>query len=453
MKVTETLSEGLKRELQIVIPAADLEAKLDAKLNELKGTVRLNGFRPGKVPFAHMKKTYGRSVMSEIMQEEINASVTSTLEERKEKPAVQPAIDMSEDQGVINDVIEGKADLDFSVKYETLPKVELADFAKIKVERPVVEVSDEMIDEQVAQIVTQNRPYKEKDAKGKVEQGDKIGFSHVGTIDGEVFEGGSTDHGHLVIGSGQYIPGFEDQLVGLKKGEKKDVKLTFPEDYQSEDLAGKKAVFACEILHIDGPDGDVELDDEFAKKLGVDSVDALKDAIKTQIEGQYGTMTRARVKRQILDGLDDGHKFDVPQILVDNEFNGIWERVTHEIEHHGKTFEDEDTTEEEARALYTKISERRVRLGLVIAEAGDANEVTISDEEMQGALMAEIRRHPGQEQEVWDFFRNTPAAMTSLRAPLFEDKVVDHIITVAKVTDKTVTPDELTKLASEEDEE
>ncbi len=452
MQVTETLNEGLKRKLSVTIPAADLNSRLDVKLEELKGQANIKGFRPGKVPTSHLKKVYGRSAMSEVMTDAINSTVSDTLDKREERAAAQPKVDLPDDQSVINDVLDGKADLAFEVEYEVLPPVKLMDIKGIKLNKPVVEVSEEEVDAEVKRVFAQNRGYTDKGEDAVVAEGDRLGLSFVGKIDGEEFEGGSSDHAHLTVGSGEFIPGFEEQLVGMKKGQSGDVKVTFPKDYQNEELAGKEAVFAVTILHVDGPN-EGELDDEFAKRLGLEDVAALRKAVRDQMENALNSMGRQHMKRQVLDALDEGHKFEVPAQLVDAEFNTIWQRVVHEIEHHGRSFEDEGTTEEAAKEQYRRIAERRVRLGLVVAEIGNTSEVQVSDEEHQQALIAEVRRFPGQEQQVYDYYRKNPQALASLRAPIFENKVVDHIIELGEVTDKPMSRDELAKLIQADEDE
>ncbi|HEV7292103.1 MAG TPA: trigger factor [Devosia sp.] len=452
MQVTETLNEGLKRKLSVTIPAADLNSRLDTKLSELKGQANIKGFRPGKVPLSHLKKLYGRSAMSEVMSDAINTTVTETLDERKERAAAQPKVDLPEDQSVINDVLDGKADLAFEVEYEVLPPVSLMELKGITLTKPVVEITDEELDAEVNRVFAQNRGYTDKGDDAVVENGDRLGLSFVGKIDGEEFEGGKSDHAHLTVGSGEFIPGFEEQLVGVKKGGSKQVEVTFPEDYQNAELAGKAATFDVTVLHVDGPNAG-ELDDEFAKRLGLENVQALRDAVKQQMENALGSMSRQHMKRQVLDALDEGHKFDVPAQLVDAEFNTIWSRVQHEVEGHGRSFEDEGTTEEEAREQYRRIAERRVRLGLVVAEIGNANEVNVTDEEHQQALIAEVRRFPGQEQQVYDYYRKNPQALAGLRAPVFENKVVDFVIEQGEVTDKTMSRAELAKLIQADEDE
>ncbi|KKC38727.1 trigger factor [Devosia epidermidihirudinis] len=452
MQVTETLNEGLKRKLSVTIPAADLNTRLSAKLEELKGQANIKGFRPGKVPLAHIKKMFGRSAMSEVMTDAINSTVSDTLDGRNERAAAQPKVDLPDDQAVINEVLDGNADLSFDVEYEVLPPVELMDLKGVKLNKPVVEITDEELDAEVNRVFAQNRGYTDKGDEGVVENGDRLGLSFVGKIDGKAFDGGTSDHAHLTVGSGEFIPGFEEQLIGFKKGQTGEIEVTFPADYQSDELAGKKATFEVTVLHVDGPNtGD--LDDEFAQKLGVENVEALRAAVKTQMEAALASMSRQHVKRQILDALDDGHKFDVPAQLVDAEFDTIWNRVVHEIEHHGRSFEDEGTTEEAAKEQYRKIAERRVRLGLVVAEIGNKNDVNVTEEEHQQALIAEVRRFPGQEQQVYDYYRKNPQALAGLRAPVFENKVVDYVADLGAITDKKMTRAELAKLIQADEDD
>lgn len=452
MQVTETLNEGLKRKLSVTIPAAALNERLGAKLEELKGQANIKGFRPGKVPLAHIKKMFGRSAMSEVMTDAINSTVSDTLDERKERAAAQPKVDLPDDQAVINDVLDGKADLAFEVEYEVLPPVTLMKLDGVKLVKPVIDITDEEVTAEVNRVFAQNRGYTDKGDEGVVENGDRLGLSFVGKIKGKPFDGGTSDHAHLTVGSGEFIPGFEEQLIGMKKGETREIDVTFPKDYQSEELAGKKAQFEVTVLHVDGPNQG-ELDDEFAKRLGVENVQAMRDAVKTQMEAALASMSRQHMKRQILDALDDGHKFDVPAQLVDAEFNTIWQRVEHEVQSHGRSFEDEGTTEEVAREQYRKIAERRVRLGLVVAEIGNQNEVNVTEEEHQQALIAEVRRFPGQEQQVYDYYRKNPQALAGLRAPVFENKVVDFVAEKGDITEKKMTRDELAKLIQADEDE
>jgi trigger factor len=452
MQVTETLNQGLKRKLAVTIPASDLNQRLDAKLDDLKDKAVIKGFRPGKVPVAHLKKVYGKSAMSEVLTDAINATVSRTLEERSERAAVQPKVDLPEDRAAINDVLEGKGDLSFDVSYEVLPPVKLMEFNGLKLDQPVVDTTDEEVELELQRVFRQQRGYEDKGDDGVVAVGDHLGLAFKGTIDGKPFEGGSSDHAHLTVGAGEFIPGFEEQLVGMKKGETRTIQVTFPKDYGKEELQGKKADFEVTMLHVDGPK-EGELNDEFAQKLGLENVGALRDAVRAQMATALSQMSRQAMKRQILDALDEGHKFDVPEQLVEAEFNTIWERVKHEIEHHGRSFEDEGTTEDEAKEQYRKIAERRVRLGLVVAEIGNQNKIEVTEEEHQQALIAEVRRFPGQEQQVYDYYRKNPNALASLRAPVFENKVVDYVAELAQKTDKKMTREELGKLIAADDED
>jgi trigger factor len=452
MQVTETLNQGLKRKLAVVIPASVLNERLDQKLDDLKGKAVLKGFRPGKVPVAHLKKIYGKSAMSEVLSDAINTTVSRTLEARAERAAVQPKVDLPEDQAAINSVLEGKSDLSFDVSYEVLPPVQLMELKGIKIDEPVVEISGDDVEKELQRVFRQQRGYEDKGEQGTVAEGDRLGLSFKGTIDGNPFEGSSSEHAHLTVGSGEFIPGFEEQLIGMKKGDTRNVQVTFPADYANEDLRGKKADFEVTVLHVDGPIAGVELNDEFAQKLGLENVDALRQAVREQMRGALDSMSRQAMKRQILDALDEGHRFDVPEQLVEAEFNTIWERVKHEIEHHGRSFEDEGTTEDEARDQYRRIAERRVRLGLVVAEIGNQNKIEVTEQEHQQALVAEVRRFPGQEQQVYDYYRKNPSALASLRAPVFENKVVDFVAELAEKTEKKMTRDELAKVIAADDE-
>lgn len=445
MQVTETLAEGLKRELKVVIPASELASRLDTYLDDLKDKVKIKGFRPGKVPAAHLKRLYGRQATAEILNELLNETTRKAVEERNEKPALQPEIDLPD--GDAEAILSGSADISFKMSYDILPEFELIDFKTVEIERPVVEISDAEIDEQIAQIADNNKPFETKD--GAAEDGDRVLMSYLGKLDGTPFDGGADENGQLVLGSKQFIPGFEEQLVGLKAGDEKVIEVSFPEDYPAKHLAGKAVTFDIVVKEVQAP-GEVKIDDDFAKGLGLEGLDKLKEIIRGQIESQYGAMTRQKVKRQLLDKLDEVYTFDLPERLVQSEFDGVWRQVEQDMQRSGKSFEDEETTEEEARGEYRKIAERRVRLGLVLSEVGEQNQVKVTDEEVQRALYEKVRQFPGQEKQVFDFYRSNPTALASLQAPIYEEKVVDYILELAKVTDKTVTKDEL--MAEDEDE-
>ncbi len=441
MQVTETLSEGLKRELSITVPAADLVGRLDKRLAELKDTVRINGFRPGKVPTAHLKRLVGAQEMARIVDEVIGESIREVVEGRKERPALNPDVALAEGLEA-EKVVSGEADLVFTAAYELLPSFEIADWSAIEVERPIVPVKDEEVEERLKQIAEGNRPFTDKAEGAAAEKGDKVKIDFVGTIEGVPFDGGSAEGVDLVLGSGQFIPGFEEQLEGAKVGDEVVVKVSFPEDYAAAHLAGKPAEFATKVQGIQAP-GELVIDDEWATKLGIESLDKLREIIKEQIGAQYAGATRAKVKRALLDKLDEQYVFELPEKLVEGEFENIWNQAQAEMQQAGKTFADENTTEDEAKADYRKIATRRVRLGLVLSEVGEKREVKVTDEEVQRALIERVRQFPGQEKQVFDYYRSNPMAMASLRAPIFEEKVVDLILAECKVTDKEVTAAEL----------
>lgn len=442
MKVTETLNEGLKREITVTIPSADMTAKRDERIVDLKDKVKLDGFRPGKVPLSHVSKLYGKSVMGELVNELIDEHTKAVLAERKEKAAQQPNISMTDDEAEAEKIIGGEQDFEFKITYEVIPPFEVADFKKLKIERPIVDVSDDEINEQIERIAESNNTYETK--KGKAADKDQITMDYLGKIDGEPFDGGADQGAKLVLGSNTFIPGFEEQLIGQKAGDELEVKVKFPDEYGAEHLAGKDAVFEV-IVHEVGKPGKVAIDDKLAEGLGLESLEKLKEVVKGQVESQYGSHTRQKVKRQLLDQLDEQHQFDLPEGMVEQEFNNIWNQITGDLEQAGKSFEDEDTTEDKAKEDYMKLAKRRVRLGLVLAEIGDEAKVEVSESELQTALMEQVRQYPGQEQEVYDFFRKNPDAIGGLRAPLFEEKVVDHILENATVKDKVVTKEELMK--------
>ena len=446
MQTTETLNEGLKRGVRVTVPATELESRLSSKLSEVKDKVRLKGFRPGKIPPKHLRKVYGRSMMAEIVQEIVDERATGVLAERGEKSATRPNVKMTEDEAEAEKVLSGEADFSFDISYEVMPEIELQDVADIEIERPVVELPEKDVEEQVERVAGSAREYKTK--KGKAAKDDRVTMDFVGKIDGEAFEGGSGEDMNLVLGSGQFIPGFEDQLIGAKAGDEVAVEVSFPDDYGAEHLAGKAATFDVTVKEVAKPEK-LEITDELAKKLGLESADQLREIVRDQMGGQYAQRTRERIKRQLLDALDERYKFEAPQQLVDAEFDQIWNQVTGELQQAGRSFEDEDTTEEKAREEYRQLAERRVRLGLVLAKYGEEAEIDVKEEELQNALRAQMQQFPGQEQEILNFFRSNPNAVQSLRAPIFEEKVVDHLIEKAKVTDKTVSKDEL--MADEDD--
>jgi len=447
MQVTETLNQGLKREIKIVVPAGDLEVRLAERLADARGKVRLNGFRPGKVPATHLRKMYGKSFMAEVINEILQDARRSVLAERGERAAMQPKIEMSEDEKEVEKIFGGTADFVFTLNYEILPKIEVKDVSVIEVTREIVDVPEKEIDAQVERVLSSTRTYTEK--KGKAENGDQVTIDYLGKLGDEPFEGGADKDTRLVLGSGMFIPGFEEQLVGVEAGDETQITLTFPENYSAAHLAGKEAVFDVKVKEVAGPD-ELKIDDEAAKKLRLESLIRLREVVGEQIESQYGSLTRQKVKRQILDALDKDYRFETPEQLIDVEFNNIWNQITAELQQAGRTFEDEDTTEEEARDEYRQLAERRVRLGLVLSVIGEEAGVTVSDEELQRAVYAHVRQYLGQEKEVFEFFRRTPDAVANLRAPIFEEKVIDYLLGKINVTDKKVTTEELVAEQKEE---
>jgi trigger factor len=444
MQVTETLAEGLKREYRVVVPVAELDAKVNERLTELKDRVRINGFRPGKVPVAHLKRVYGRAAMREVIEETVREANTSIISDHGFRLATDPQIQMPESAGSIGDVVIGKADLAYSVKIEILPKFELADFKDIQIERPVAEVTDEEVHKAIDKIAKDNLPYSDKGEGAHAENGDKVTISFTGTIDGQPFEGGKVEDVAVVLGSGTLIPGFEDQLIGMALGESRLVQATFPDHYQPATLAGKQAEFnvTANTLQVVGT---VHLDDDFAKSLGIESFDKLKELARERLSREHAAATRLRVKRLLLDALEVRHHFELPPTLVEQEFANVWRTLLADLESQRKTFADEGTTEEAARAEYHKIAERRVRLGLVIAEIGERNGIKVTDDEISRAIVTRSQQFPGQEQQIWEYYRKNPAALASVRAPIYEEKVVDFLLELVKVTDKTVTVEELFK--------
>jgi trigger factor len=444
MQVTETVAEGLKHEFQISVPAADLDAKADARLVELKDKVRLNGFRPGKVPVSHLKKVYGRSVMAEAIDQTIRDANSKLFTERGFRLATEPKITMPTEEKEVEQLLAGKSDLTYTVAIEVVPAIALADFKSFKVEKPVAEVTDAEVEDAVKRVAEQNRSFAAKGEGAKAENGDRVTVSFKGTIDGVAFEGGSAENVPVTIGSNTFIPGFEDQLIGIAPGETRTLKVTFPENYGNKELAGKPAEFETSASLIEAPQ-ETKIDDEFAKTLGLESLDKLKQAARERIAAEFAGATRQRVKRVLLDQLDEAHRFEAPPSLVDEEFKLMWDQIKSEMEQAGKTFADENTTEEAAREEYRKIADRRVRLGLVLSEIGEKNKITVTDDEVGRAVIERARQMPGREKEVWDFYRNNANALAQLRAPIYEDKVVDFILELANVTEKKVSREELYK--------
>jgi trigger factor len=449
MQVTETLAKGLKHEFQINVPASDLDAKADARLVDLKDKVRLNGFRPGKVPVSHLKKVYGRSVMAETVEQTIRDTNTKIFTERGFRLATEPKVTMPTEEKAVEDILTGKSDLNYTVSIEVVPSIQLADFKGFSVEKPVADVTDADVDEAIKRIADANRSYAAKGEGAKAENGDRVTVSFKGSIDGTPFEGGTGENIQVVIGSNTFIPGFEEQLLGMAAGETRTLKVSFPKNYTNLELAGKPAEFETTATLVEAPQ-DTEINDEFAKTLGLESLDKLKEAARARLMAEYAAATRQRVKRMLLDRLDEAHRFEAPPSLVDEEFNLMWKSINAEMESGGKSFADENTTEEAAKEEYRKIADRRVRLGLVLSEIGEKNKITVTEDEVSRAVMERARAMPGREKEVWEYYQKNPNALAQLRAPIYEDKVVDFLLELANVTEKKVTREELYK---DEDDE
>jgi trigger factor len=424
MNVTETKSEGLSREFRVSIPKGDLNAKFNAKISELQPKMNLKGFRPGKVPAAHIKKMYGKSIMGDLVNDLVQETSDKALADKSLRPASRPSIQLTSDQ---EKLINGEADLDYSIALEIMPEFEPADVSTISIERMVAEVPEEEIQESLQRLADNNKAYETKE--GKAENGDAVVIDFVGSIEGEKFDGGAAEGHTLVLGSGRFIPGFEEQLIGTSAGEDVKVNVKFPDEYQAEALKGKDAL---------------------AKTLGLEGLDSLKDAIKSQISGELGFATRQQVKRVLLDALDERHSFDLPPLMVRAEFEQIWSQFEAEKKADRLSEEDKSKSDEELRAEYQKIAERRVRLGLVLAEIGRRAEVQITNDELVRALRQEASRYPGQEKQVIEFYTKNQNAMAQLRAPIYEEKVVDYILEKATVTDKPVSREVLMKEIGDE---
>jgi trigger factor len=440
MNVTETNAEGLRRELKVVVGADELEQRLSSRLDELKEKARIKGFRPGHVPKEHLRKIYGRSVMAEVVQQAVAETSREALSRREERPAFQPKVGLPEDEAEINKIFDGTSDLAYTLSFEILPNVEVMDLGTLALERPVAAVTDEDIDKSIERIIATNQNYKPKD--GAAKKGDRVTIDFVGKIDAEAFEGGTAEDAPIQLGEGGFIPGFEDGLLGAKTGEERTIDATFPAEYPEAKLAGKTAQFEVKVKEVAAPETPT-LDDAFAKSLGVETVTQLRETVKSRMEQDRAMASRLKVKRALLDALNEAHTFELPPTLVDNEFQAIWGQTTKDLEQANKTFGDEGTTEEKAREEYRDIAARRVRLGLLLSEIGSRNEITVTDEELNRSLLERIRQFPGQERQVYDFYRNNPDMLAELRAPIYEDKVVDYILELAKVTDKSVSVEEL----------
>jgi trigger factor len=434
MQITETVSEGLRREFKVVIGAGDLDARLTGRLEEMKSRVHLKGFRPGKAPVSFLKQTYGKSMMGEIVEQAVSESSQKTVKDHALKPAFPPQVDMV---SPMDEVVRGKTDLEFMVRVDLMPEFELVDPTRLSVEKLVSDVTDEEIQTAVLRLAEQVKTYSPRPEGEAAEEKDAVTMDFIGRVDGEEFAGGKAEDFNLVLGSGQLIAGFEDQLVGVKTGEERQVRVTFPPDYPDAKLAGQPAEFSVKVKEVKSPDP-LPLDDDLAKKLSVDSMGTLRDRIRDQLKTDFNRAARMHLKRRILDALDVQHSFPLPQTMVDREFEAIWKQVEAELQREGRTAEDEGKTDEELREEYRRIAERRVRLGLVLARIGEQNGIGVSNDEMQRAIAARARQYEGHEQEAFNYFSGNAQAQAEIRAPLFEEKVVDFIAELASVTERKV---------------
>ena len=442
MQVVEKSTEGLSRVIAVTIPAAELNAKLDAKVKEVAPQMKLKGFRPGKVPVTYVKKTFGRDFMGEIINAELNETSQKALEEINLRPAAPAEMKLVSD---MDKVIKGEEDLSYEMALEVMPDFTPVDPKTLKLARPTYEATDADLDEALTELAGQAKNYEDKKGKAvKAADGDQLTIDFLGKLDGEPFEGGAAEDADLVIGSNRFIPGFEEQLKGAKVGEEKIIEVTFPADYNAPNLAGKLATFDVKVKAIKA-EAPAVVDEDFAKRIGLESLDKLKDLLRTNLNQQYAGAARFKLKRALLDQLDTAHSFDLPPKMVDAEFDGIWQQVQADKAKGDLPEEDAAKSEEDLKTEYRAIAERRVRLGLVLAEIGRANNVGVTDQELNQAIMAEARNYPGQEKMVLDFYRQNPNAAAQMRAPIYEEKVVDLIFAQAETTDTPITKEELLK--------
>jgi len=442
MQVVEKSTEGLSRVIAVTIPVAELNAKLEAKVKEVAPQMKLKGFRPGKVPVSYVKKTFGRDFMGEIINAELNETSQKALEDANLRPAAPADMKLISD---MDKVIKGEEDLSYEMALEVMPEFTPVDPKTLKLARPTYEASDADLDEALTELAGQAKNYEDKKGKTvKAADGDQLTIDFLGKLDGEPFEGGAAEDADLVIGSNRFIPGFEEQLKGAKVGDEKTIEVTFPEDYQAKNLAGKLATFDVKVKAMKA-EAPAVVDEDFAKRIGLESLDKLKELLRDNLNQQYAGAARFKLKRALLDQLDTAHSFDLPPKMVEAEFDGIWQQVEADKAAGQLPEEDAKKSDDELKAEYRKIAERRVRLGLVLAEIGRANNVGVTDQELNNAVMAEARNYPGQEKMVLDFYRQNPNAAAQLRAPIYEEKVVDLIFSQAETTDTSITKEELLK--------
>jgi len=439
MEVKELKSKGLKREFSITIGVDDLEEKKIKKLQDIASKAKIDGFRPGKVPTAHIEKLYGQSVMVEVIEEKVSEASQSVLQDRDLRAAVKPDVKLESD---MNDVIEKNKDLVFTMNCEVLPEIDITDFSKIKLDKPVSKPNEKDIKDALEYIAKQNKSFKEASEKTKSKDGDQVTLDYVGKIDDIAFDGGTANDANLVLGSKSFIDNFEDQLVGLKKGDKKLVKVKFPDNYQSSDLAGKEATFDVEIKKVSKAE-ESKIDDDLAKSLGMEDLEALKKNLEDRIQQDFDSAARMKLKDSLLDVLEKKHKFELPESMVNQEFDQMWNQLQQQLDQQKKELKDLELSEKEIRKNYTEISEKRVCTGLLIAEIGNQNNIQLEDNDINKALQMEMQRYPGQEKEILDYYQKNQDAIRQLTAPVFEDKVIDFILEKVDLKDVKVSREDL----------
>lgn len=434
MQVTETSAEGLRRQFKIIIPASDIDERVNTRLAEIGRSVRLPGFRPGKVPMPILKKRYGGSVVGEVLEGAVNEGSRQTMTERGLRPALQPKIEVTKfDQG---------GDLEFTMDLEVLPEIASIDYGSITLERLRAPVEDSAVEESLARLVESQKRFKPLEKPRAAKTGDQVTIDYEGAVDGNKRADMKAEGQTLELGSGRLVPGFEDQLVGAKADDDREVTVTFPEGYPAEELVGKTAIFAVKVRDVQEP-AEVVADDALAREMGMEDLAALKSAIRSRLEQEHSRVSRERAKRALMDRLADQHDFAVPAGMVEQEFESIWTQIQEAKSRQDESDPDLDRPEDELKAEYRAIAERRVRLGLLLSSISQQNSIEVTEDELRQGMLAEARRYPGSERQVLEFFQKTPQAVQNLRAPILEDKVVDFILEMANIEEREVDADEL----------
>jgi trigger factor len=450
MQVTETSASGLKRELKVVIGQGELGERFQSRIDEVKDQVQLKGFRKGKVPVSHVKKLFGRSVMAEVVQQTVEETSRKAISDRNERPAHQPTIGFGENKEDMERVLAGQSDLAYTLSFEILPNIMVTDLTALKLEREVAEVGEAAVDKALADLVERAVKYATEPDRPAA-TGDQLTIDYIGRIAGEAFEGGSAEDAELVLGEGRLLPGLAEGLLGAKAGEERTVGVRFPDDYLTPDLSGKEAEFTVKVKQVGKPVRPAA-DDEFAKTLGAGSLSQLREMLRSRIAAEYAAVTYAKVKQQILEALDKTHDFALPETLVAGEFETIWRRLNAADKSKGEADEPAAKPEDERKAECRRLAERRVRLGLVIGEIAERQKIEVTQDELKRALIARARSFPGQERLVYEYYEKNPAALVELRGPIFEDKVIDHILGQAKPAEKRVSLEQLLKPVEDESE-